>query len=107
MAGSAVAANTLAMTVAGRYEILGPLGHGGMARVYRARDLVLHREVALKVLGGAATNELAARFEREARAVARLDHPSCVRILDFGTAFLTVALVGGVALAQPLSPGQL
>jgi serine/threonine-protein kinase len=95
------------MAVAGRYEILGALGRGGMARVYRARDCLLRREVALKVLGGKADDALAARFEREARAIARLDHPSCVRILDCGQRFITMELVAGVTLAQVIANGQL
>jgi serine/threonine-protein kinase len=95
------------MTVAGRYEILGALGRGGMARVYRARDRVLRREVALKVLGGKADDALAARFEREARAIARLDHPSCVRILDCGQRFITMELVAGVTLAHVIASGRL
>ena len=105
MAGSAIASNTLGMTVAGRYEILAPLGRGGMARVYRARDLVLRREVALKLLNGKAGEALAARFEREARAIARLDHPGCVRILDCGPRFITMELVAGMTLGAALGNG--
>jgi serine/threonine-protein kinase len=93
------------MTVAGRYEILGPLGKGGMARVYRARDLVLRREVALKLLGSSAGDALALRFEREARAIARLDHAGCVRILDCGPRFITMELVAGMTLAQSIATG--
>jgi serine/threonine-protein kinase len=94
------------MTVAGRYEILGPLGRGGMARVFRARDLVLRREVALKLLAGSASDDLATRFEREARAIARLDHAGCVRILDCGPRFITMELVSGVTLAHALGQGR-
>jgi serine/threonine-protein kinase len=94
------------MTVAGRYEILGPLGRGGMARVYRARDLVLRREVALKLLSGKADEWLAMRFEREARAIARLDHAGCVRILDCGPRYITMELVAGMTLAQGLAAGR-
>ena len=70
----------------GRYEIRGVLGRGGMGSVYRAFDPVLEREVALKVMlpemvGDA---ELKQRFEREARAVARLSHPCVVTVFDLG-----------------------
>ena len=106
MAGSGLAPNTLVMTVAGRYEILAPLGRGGMARVYRARDIVLRREVALKVLNGKADDALALRFEREARAIARLDHPGCVRILDYSARYITMELVPGETLASALRDGR-
>jgi serine/threonine protein kinase len=69
-----------------RYAVSGVLGRGGMATVYRARHLGLDREVALKILdpdaGSAARGRI--RFEREARNAARLDHPGCVRVLDYG-----------------------
>ena len=70
----------------GPYEILTPLGAGGMGEVWRARDHRLHRDVAVKVLPEIlATNESAlARFEREARAVAALSHPNILAIHDFG-----------------------
>ena len=95
------------MAIGGRYEIVAPLGRGGMARVFRARDLVLGREVALKVLDGNARVELANRFSREGRAVARLDHPSCVRILDCGARYLVMELVSGATLAQAIATGPL
>src|SRR5690348_1654418 len=70
----------------GSYEILSPLGAGGMGEVYRARDLRLDRDVAIKVLPEQfATNpESLARFEREAKAVAALSHPSILSIHDVG-----------------------
>jgi serine/threonine-protein kinase len=64
-----------------RYEIVSLLGRGGMGSVYRANHLGLRKHVALKVLDG---TDHEARFDREARAIARLDHPSCVRVLDCG-----------------------
>ncbi|HTY42092.1 MAG TPA: protein kinase [Thermoanaerobaculia bacterium] len=70
----------------GPYEILSPLGAGGMGEVYRARDGRLDREVAVKVLPqfSADSTEALARFEREARAVAALSHPNILAIHDFG-----------------------
>ncbi|HLL25041.1 MAG TPA: serine/threonine-protein kinase, partial [Kofleriaceae bacterium] len=69
------------MVFADRYEILSLLGRGGMGTVYRARHNGLGKHVALKVLDG---TDHEARFQREARAIARLDHPSIVRVLDCG-----------------------
>jgi serine/threonine protein kinase len=72
----------------GPYEILAPLGAGGMGEVYRAHDTRLGRDVAVKVLPEAVANDLdrRARFEREARAVAALSHPNILAIFDFATA---------------------
>ncbi|HQT94179.1 MAG TPA: protein kinase [Thermoanaerobaculaceae bacterium] len=70
----------------GPYEIVAPLGAGGMGEVYRARDTRLGREVAIKVLPAefAADPDRVARFEREARALAALSHPGILGIFDFG-----------------------
>src|SRR6476620_8765013 len=70
----------------GPYEILAPLGAGGMGEVYRARDRKLDRDVAIKVLpqSVAADPDTLARFEREAKAVAALSHPNILAIHDFG-----------------------
>ncbi len=92
----------------GAYEILGPLGAGGMGEVYRARDARLQRDVALKVLPAiaAADPDRRERFTREAHAVAALNHPHIVTIHsveDTGTnVFLTMELVEGRSLADVL-----
>ena len=97
----------------GTYEIVSPLGAGGMGEVYRAKDLRLGREVALKVLpaGVAADTGRLARFEREARAVAALNHPNIVvlyAVEDEGAIrFLTMELVEGKSLDQHVTPGGL
>src|ERR1019366_5099623 len=88
----------------GQYEILAPIGAGGMGEVYRAKDLRLGREVAVKVLpaGMAHNDDRLARFQREARAVAALNHPHIVTIFSVeeegGVHFLTMELVVGQAL---------
>src|SRR5271165_2290659 len=72
----------------GPYEIKSPLGVGGMGEVYRARDSRLNRDVAIKVLRQDSTTgsspDLRSRFEREARAVAALNHPNIIAVYDFG-----------------------
>ncbi len=70
----------------GHYEILSPLGAGGMGEVYRAHDDRLDRDVAIKILPAdvAADPERLDRFEREARATATLDHPRIVAVHDIG-----------------------
>jgi len=93
----------------GRYEILELLGEGGMARVYRARDLHLGREVAVKVLldSVAGDPDLCERFRREARAAATLSHPNIVGVFDFLESpegiFLIMELVRGEDLRTRLN----
>ena len=102
----------LAGTVfADRYEIVGLVGRGGMGTVYRARHLNLGKVIALKVLDG---TDHEARFDREARVIARLDHPSCVRVLDCGRdddnwrPYIAMDLLEGPTLAKLLAAeGQL
>ena len=97
----------------GTYEITGPLGAGGMGEVYRAKDLRLGREVAVKVLpeGVASSPDRLARFEREARTVAGLNHPNIVTLFSVededGVRFLTMELVEGQTLANLIMPGGL
>jgi eukaryotic-like serine/threonine-protein kinase len=92
----------------GPYEILAPLGAGGMGEVYRARDTRLHRDVAVKVLPDrfAGSPDAAARFEREARAVAALSHPNILSLFDFGTsngtAYAVIELLQGETLRERL-----
>src|SRR5574339_758 len=94
----------------GTYEILGPLGAGGMGEVYRAKDLRLGREVAVKVLPEAVASspDRLARFEREARAVAGLNHPNIVTLFSVedegGVRFLTMELVEGQTLSNLITP---
>ena len=97
---------------AGRYEILGALGKGGMGSVYRARHVDLRSEVALKVAGaplavGDIVDDGVIRFEREARAIAKLDHASIVRIFDYGRTrrhrFIAMQLLDGPTLCETLA----
>ncbi len=97
----------------GPYEIVSPIGAGGMGEVYRARDTRLKREVALKVLPAevARDPERRQRFEQEARAVAALNHPNIVAIYDVGeengVLFLVTELVEGRNLKRPDISGSL
>jgi eukaryotic-like serine/threonine-protein kinase len=100
-------------TKIGPYEILAPLGAGGMGEVYRARDTRLGRDVAIKVLpeGLARDVERLRRFETEARAVAALNHPNILSIHDIGThegaPYLVSECLEGQSLRQELSGGAL
>jgi len=97
----------------GPYEILGPLGAGGMGEVYKARDTRLDRIVAVKVLHSALAPDVARqeRFEREARAVSALNHPHICTLHDVGeqdgVAFLVMEHLEGETLAQRLEKGAL
>ncbi len=97
----------------GPYEIVAPLGAGGMGEVYRARDTRLGRDVAIKVLPShlSATPEIRARFEREARTISQLNHPSICVLHDIGhhdgVDYLVMELIEGETLAQRLQRGPL
>src|SRR5262245_17790064 len=97
----------------GPYEIVGPLGSGGMGDVYRARDNRLRREVALKMLSDAAVNDMdsLARFDRETHAVAALNHPNILAIHDSGShngvPYAVTELLEGETLAERLRSGPL
>jgi Tol biopolymer transport system component/tRNA A-37 threonylcarbamoyl transferase component Bud32 len=97
----------------GPYEIVAPLGAGGMGEVYRARDTRLDRTVAIKVLPehAATRPEVRERFEREARAVSALNHPHICALYDIGRQdgvdFLVMEYLEGETLAQRLERGPL
>ena len=82
----------------GPYEILAPLGAGGMGEVYKARDTRLDRIVAVKV----SKQEFTARFECEARVVAALNHPHICQLYDVGSNYLVMEYVEGSPLKGPL-----
>src|SRR5215813_12355098 len=84
----------------GPYEIVAPLGAGGMGEVYRARDTRLGRDVALKVLPADIESDPArrARFEQEARVLAALNHPNILGIFDIGESYVVMELVEGSTL---------
>src|SRR5512136_759512 len=92
----------------GKYQILGEIGRGGMAVVYRAFDPTLQRYVALKVLSPrlASDDQVLRRFEREATTAANLKHPNIVIIHDVGSAdgyhFLVMELLEGLTLREEI-----
>ena len=95
------------------YKILEKIGQGGMGEVYRAQDTTLEREVAIKVLPAAFTHdpERLARFEREAKLLASLNHPNIAAIHGLeesdGIRFLVLELVEGETLAERVAKGPL
>src|SRR5690242_6700323 len=97
----------------GPYEVLGPLGQGGMGEVYRARDVRLERDVAIKALPSEFALDPArlARFEREAKLLASLNHPNIAGIHGIedsqGIPYLVLEFVDGQTLAQRLAGGPL
>jgi tRNA A-37 threonylcarbamoyl transferase component Bud32 len=97
----------------GPYEILSPIGAGGMGEVYAARDTRLDRRVAIKVLAADLASDRAhlARFTREAKAASALNHPNIVSVFDVGEsdslAYVAMELVEGRTLGETLSDGPL
>jgi predicted ATPase len=97
----------------GAYEILAPLGAGGMGEVYRARDSRLGRDLAIKVLSAelSTNTDLLGRFEGEARAASALNHPNIVTIYELGqinsTHYIAMELVEGKTLREMLAAGLL
>jgi eukaryotic-like serine/threonine-protein kinase len=100
-------------TKLGPYEVVSPLGAGGMGQVYRARDSRLGRDVAIKALAASATDDpdLSARFEREGRVLASLNHPHIASLYGVeesaGALFLVMELVEGGTLAARIAQGPL
>ncbi len=99
-------------TKLGPYEILAPLGAGGMGEVYRARDAKLGREIAIKVLSGATASDpdRRQRFELEARAASALNHPNILTVHDVGeadgTVYIAMELVDGKTLRELVASGE-
>jgi serine/threonine protein kinase len=97
----------------GPYEIVAPLGAGGMGEVYRAKDTRLDREVAVKILPAdfASNPQLKARFEREAKTISQLSHPNVCSLFDVGseagTDYLVMELIDGESLGDRLQKGPL
>jgi len=97
----------------GPYEIVSPLGAGGMGEVYRARDTRLNRDVAIKILPPllASDPQFRERFDREARKISQLDHPHICALYDVGeqdgTLFLVMPYLEGETLETRLTRGAL
>src|SRR5499427_1510752 len=97
----------------GPYQIVGPLGAGGMGEVYKARDTRLDRSVAVKILPAtlAADPQFRERFDREARGISQLSHPHICTLHDVGdhegTAYLILEMLEGEPLASRLEKGAL
>src|SRR6202047_4848681 len=83
----------------GPYEIVAPIGTGGMGEVYRARDPRLNRDVAIKVSAA----QFSERFEREGKAISALNHPNICSLFDVGPNFLVMEYVEGEAPQGPLA----
>src|SRR5882672_3801262 len=100
-------------TKLGPYEIQSPLGAGGMGEVYRARDIRLDRDVAIKVLPGNLSSDasLKQRLEREAKAISKLSHPHICTLHDIGhqdgVDFLVMEYLEGETLEHRLTKGSL
>jgi serine/threonine protein kinase len=93
----------------GPYQVVGPLGAGGMGEVYRARDPKLDREVAIKVLPAALAQhpDRLARFDREAKVLAAMNHPNIAVIYGLEDRAIVMELVEGPTLADRIAAGAL
>src|SRR5258708_28632226 len=97
----------------GQYEIMSVLGQGGMATVYRARQISVNREVAVKVIKKDLDvgENFAARFSREAQTIAQLSHPHILKLFDYGqeggTVYLVTELLPGGTLQDLIKQGSL
>jgi len=89
----------------GPYEIVAPIGAGGMGEVYKARDTRLDRSVAVKILPAefAGNAQLKLRFEREAKAISQLTHPNICTLYDVGDGYLVMELLEGRTLRDVLA----
>ncbi|MBX3076486.1 protein kinase [Candidatus Obscuribacterales bacterium] len=93
----------------GRYQLIGPIGKGAMGTVYRALDVSLSKEVAIKtLLTGSSDRKRMMRFQKEAKAIGSLNHPNLVGIMDFGvtnlgTAYMVMEFIDGIPLNAFLS----
>src|SRR5213076_3300095 len=89
----------------GPYEVLAPIGAGGMGEVWRGRDTRLDRSVAIKILPAefAQNAQFKARFEREARAISQLNHPNICTLYDVGDDYLVMELLEGETLADRIA----
>ena len=86
----------------GPYELLSPIGKGGMGEVWKAHDPRLNRDVAIKV----SAVQFSERFEREAKAIAALNHPNICQIYDIGANYLVMEFIDGTPLHGPLPQNQ-
>src|SRR5512132_3351173 len=87
----------------GPYEIIAPIGKGGMGEVWRARDPRVGRDVAIKVSAA----QFSERFEREAKAIGALNHPNICTLYDVGPNYLVMELVEGELLSKLIGRGPL
>lgn len=95
-------------TLLGRYEVIAPLGAGGMGEVYRARDTRLDRIVAVKILPAELMEnaQLRARFEQEAKSISQLNHPNICTLHDVGDNYIVMELLEGESLAERIARGK-
>src|SRR5438093_2174750 len=93
----------------GPYEVVAPIGAGGMGEVWRGRDTRLDRSVAIKILpaGFAENAQFKLRFEREAKAISQLNHPHICTLYDVGDSYIVMELLDGESLADKLAKGPL
>jgi eukaryotic-like serine/threonine-protein kinase len=86
----------------GRYQLLSPIGKGGMGEVWKTRDPRLNRDVAIKVSAA----RFSERFEREAKAIAALNHPNICQIYDVGPDYIVMEYIEGAPPRGPLAPAE-
>src|SRR5580698_810383 len=87
----------------GPYEIVSPIGKGGMGEVWKARDPRLNRDVAIKI----SAQQFTGRFEQEARAIAALNHHNVCTLYDIGPNYLVMELVDGPTLSERIARGPM